>query len=412
MPNNANARREKDKKKKDKKKKTDPAPLHKEDRAITDCSSSSLSLAGKDKASVDGTSRSLSPGRKEIAVDPSDPKYLERVLLLEHAKDLSKEDRSIMRGKIRSEIRKSNPGLSADEDKFKSLMHEGMVEAALEARKRKSQSTLSLSGQEKASRSDFDLGADETSMETFFRSYEGRGMETLEAELSASRSEQHVFVRGYKHSLPISVASAMFGELLKAYLNTHARDWAEPSRVRMLKAGLEALKDWRKSQSTKDSSLSLLPLGTAKKAASLSACAEPKVDIPLRGKNSSSSLTDEEKASILSAVSIELKIGTPNADDKALHEKYKIALWDAEVKKSGGKPGTNLGNVDLTSPSASNDEEDCGEDSDSSEDDMKAIRDDLARQRQVSPPSSPKENRFLAGFMKPSEKHQQDAQAE
>ena len=228
---------------------------------------------------------------------------MERALLLEHARDLSKEDRSIMRGKIRSKIREANPGLSADDDKFKSLMHEGMKEAALKARK-------------------------------------------------------------------------------------------------------------RKSQSTKDSSLSLLPLGTAKKAASLSACAEPKLNVPLRWKNSSSSLTAEEKASILSAVSIEVKAGTPNADDKALHEKYKIALWDAEVKKSGGKPGTNLGNVDLTSPSASNDEEDRGEDSDSSEDDMKAIRDDLAKQRQVSSPRSPKENRFLAGFIKPSEKHQQDAQAE
>ena len=140
MPNNANARREKDKRKKDKKK-TDPPPLHKEDKASTDSSSSSLSLAGKDKASVDGTSLSLSPGRKEIAVDPSDPKYLERVLLLEHAGDLSVEDRSIMRAKIRSEIRKSNPGLSKEDDKFKSLMHEGMVKAALEARKRKSQST-------------------------------------------------------------------------------------------------------------------------------------------------------------------------------------------------------------------------------------------------------------------------------
>ena len=126
-------------------------------------------------------------------MDPSDPKYLERVLLQEHAGELSKEDRSIMRGKIRSEIRKSNPGLSADDDKFKSLMHDGMVEAALEARK-------------------------------------------------------------------------------------------------------------RKSQSTKDSSLSLLPSGTVRKATSLSSGAEPKSDVPLNWKLSSSSLTAEEKASILSAV--------------------------------------------------------------------------------------------------------------
>ena len=59
MPNNANARREKDKKKKDKNKKTDPPLLHKEDKAGTDSSSSSLSLAGKDKASVDSSSLSF-----------------------------------------------------------------------------------------------------------------------------------------------------------------------------------------------------------------------------------------------------------------------------------------------------------------------------------------------------------------
>ena len=395
MPNNANARREKDKKRKGKERKTVPPSLPQEDKTSADISSlslaaedktgmdssSSLSLAGtrevlegetfeqetlgtttswflsqeerlakigqlrrgnpgaseeeirtlyraylssetlkeqdleverraakrtqakRDATSVDGPSHSLSPGGKETAVDPSDPKYLERVLLLEHAGDLSMEDRSIMRAKIRSEIRKSNPGLSKEDDKFKSLMHEGMVEAALEARK-------------------------------------------------------------------------------------------------------------RRSQSTKDSSLSLLPLGTARKAASFSACAEPKVDVPLRWFPSSSSLTAEEKTIILSAVSIEIDAGTPNTDSRVLHEKYRIALWEAEVRKNGGKPGTNLGKVDLTSPSTTNDEEDRGEDSDSSDDNMKAIRDDLARQRQVSSPSSPKENRFLAGFMKPSERHQQDVQAE
>jgi hypothetical protein len=53
MPNNSNARREKEKKKKDKKKKTDPPPLHKEDKASKDTSSRSLSLPGKDKASMD-----------------------------------------------------------------------------------------------------------------------------------------------------------------------------------------------------------------------------------------------------------------------------------------------------------------------------------------------------------------------
>ncbi len=53
MPNNSSARREKGEKKKDKNKKTDPPPLHKGDNGSTDSSSSSLSLSGKDKVSMD-----------------------------------------------------------------------------------------------------------------------------------------------------------------------------------------------------------------------------------------------------------------------------------------------------------------------------------------------------------------------
>ena len=64
MPNNAEARRGKDKKKKDKEKKTVPAPLHKVDKTSVD--SPSLSLAGKNKASVD-SSLSLTGRNKAIA---------------------------------------------------------------------------------------------------------------------------------------------------------------------------------------------------------------------------------------------------------------------------------------------------------------------------------------------------------
>ena len=57
------------------------------------------------------------------------------------------------------------------------------------------------------------------------------------------------------------------------------------------------------------------------------------------------------------------------------------------------------------------DKEDSAEDSNSSDDGMKAIREDLERQRKVSSPSSPKENRFLAGFMRSSDKQPLDALA-
>ncbi len=42
---------------------------------------------------------------------------------------------------------------------------------------------------------------------------------------------------------------------------------------------------------------------------------------------------------------------------------------------------------------------------------MIAIRDDLERQNQVSPPSSPIQNKYLSGFMKSPEKRKEDAQA-
>ncbi len=43
-------------------------------------------------------------------------------------------------------------------------------------------------------------------------------------------------------------------------------------------------------------------------------------------------------------------------------------------------------------------------------DGMQVIKNDLLRQRQVSPPSSPKENEFLAGLMKSPAKPQLDQQ--
>ncbi len=62
MPNNANARREKDKKKKDKKKKTSPPPLHKEDKASADSRIPPLSLAGADQETASIERRSYPVG--------------------------------------------------------------------------------------------------------------------------------------------------------------------------------------------------------------------------------------------------------------------------------------------------------------------------------------------------------------
>ncbi len=89
-----------------------------------------------------------------------------------------------------------------------------------------------------------------------------------------------------------------------------------------------------------------------------------------------------------------------NADHKALHETYGIALWKVDKQKRGINSGGNLGAVDISLSSETDDQNNSGEDSDSSEDGMQVIRDDSLRLEQVSPPSFPKENRFLAGLMK------------
>ncbi len=107
----------------------------------------------------------------------------------------------------------------------------------------------------------------------------------------------------------------------------------------------------------------------------------------------------------------ETRLANPDADAKAFALKFKLALWEVDVKKKGSNSGGNLGEVDLSFLSGTDGEERSGEESDSSEEGMKAITDDLARQKQVSPPSSPKENRYLAGFMKSLDKQPPDAQA-
>ncbi len=107
----------------------------------------------------------------------------------------------------------------------------------------------------------------------------------------------------------------------------------------------------------------------------------------------------------------ETRLANQDADSKAFTLVYKIALWEADVKKKGNNPGGNLGEVDLSFISGTDVEENSGEDSDSSEDQTKAIRNDLERQKQVTPSTSPLQNKYFAGFMKSSGKQQSDAPA-
>ena len=59
---------------------------------------------------------------------------------------------------------------------------------------------------------------------------------------------------------------------------------------------------------------------------------------------------------------------------------------ESRQPKRGINPGGSLETVDISLSSETDDKGDSGEDSDSSEDGIQAIRNDLLRQRQVSPP--------------------------
>jgi hypothetical protein len=104
---------------------------------------------------------------------------------------------------------------------------------------------------------------------------------------------------------------------------------------------------------------------------------------------------------------MEPRNANPGASSMNMTFAYRVALLKAKVKKGG----TNLGEVGLSLLSGTDAEEDNGEDSDASDDNTKALRDDLERRNQVTPPSSPLQNKYLTGLMKSREKRQADAQA-
>ncbi len=149
----------------------------------------------------------------------------------------------------------------------------------------------------------------------------------------------------------------------------------------------------------------MLHLGAFKPASPLSLQAQSKTDASLEMKPYSPlSLTKEERAPVFAAT----KLANPDADRKAFNLAYGIALWKGDSQKRGINPGSNLDAVDISLSSETDDKDNSEEDSDSSEDGMQVIRKDLLRQRQVSPPSSPKENQFLTGLMKSPAKLQLD----
>jgi hypothetical protein len=147
----------------------------------------------------------------------------------------------------------------------------------------------------------------------------------------------------------------------------------------------------------------MLSLGAFKPASPLSLQAQSKLDAPPRVRPTTLPLTKEERKPVFEAT----KLANPNADHKAFNEAYGTALWKADNQKRGINPGSNLSAVDISFSSETDDQDNSGEDSDS-EDGMQVMKNDLLRQRQVSPPSSPKENEFLASLKKSPAKPQLD----
>jgi hypothetical protein len=132
----------------------------------------------------------------------------------------------------------------------------------------------------------------------------------------------------------------------------------------------------------KDGSLSMVPLEAFKPASPLSLQAQPKSDTLPKANFRDLSLTKEERSPVFEAA----KLAYPNVNQKAFDVAYGIALWKAENLKRGINPGSSLDAVDISLSSETDDKNDSGEDSDSSEDGMQVIRNELLRQEQVSPP--------------------------
>jgi len=292
-----------------------------------DTSSSSLSLAGAEKES---------------------PLMTGHPVMMEYYHSLSEEERT----KVHVEALRANPKASAQE--LTEVKRAALWTAIHKARKRKEQAEKDTSS--------LSLAGDEDVNHLYVR---GPAQEALLDEFEITE-EQRV---------------EMYGKLSEEYPDANAKEIAGNLRAVMVTAALEARR--KKIQDEKDRSFPpSLSAGTGKPATPLSLKAQPKSNTPSSVNSGTLSLTKEERTPVFEAT----KISNPNADHKAFNEAYGIALWKADNQKRGINSGGSLGAVDISLSSETGDEGGSGEDSDSSEDGLQVIRDDLLRQGQVSPP--------------------------
>ena len=100
------------------------------------------------------------------------------------------------------------------------------------------------------------------------------------------------------------------------------------------------------------------------------------------------------------------RMANPNADDSAFNLAYKMALCKADSLKRGVNPGQSWEDVDF-SPISDTYSEDSGQDT--SDGELTLNAGEIVDQRNGRA-SSPQENEFLAGFMKPLVKPKPDTQ--
>jgi hypothetical protein len=209
--------------------------------------------------------------------------------------------------------------------------------------------SLSLSGQDRAimdtsSPSSLSLAGDEDVNQLYVR---GPAQKALLDEFRLSTTEDQ--------------RAAMYNKLSEEYPESNAKELARSHRTAMVTAALEARR--RKIQD-----------------------AQPKSnEPPVRANSFALTLTKEEKRAVFDAT----KSANPNADFKTFNEALGVAVWKADNQKRGIISGGSLGAVDISLSSETDDKGGSDEDSDSSEDGLQLIRDDLLRQQQVSPPPLP-----------------------
>lgn len=313
------------------------------------------------------------------------------------------EERRDRHRKLKEKFEKSNPMASVEE--LKSLREEAMLGLAMKwriavlqgekafllAEKKREEELLERGPAQTALLNDFNLSLTEDERSEIFS-------EVKAANPRAGTKELGSLLRSAKLQAALAWCRKRNQEAKDSSLSSARAARNSPLPF----SGAEGLQAWKKSREQNRKALSLSSSGTIKHTDPLSLEAQSKSDQSTTGKFYLS-LTNEERIPIKEAT----RLANPNADDKAFNLAYKIALWNADCLKSGVNPGQSWEDVDF-SPISDTYSEDS--DQDTSDGELTLNAGEIVDQRNGHA-SSPQENEFLAGFMKPLDKPKPDTQA-